>query len=111
MDSHHAVWHWPCTTLCSIDGTIGARARHTCGYRLWKDNDEGESDYEGAGTVDEAIVVVVFVAVIVTVIVIALAPRVAGVVCGYLTCLANCLVLSSAKGNVDTGVGFGATQW
>ena len=77
-----------------------------------QDKNERESDPEDAGTVDGAIVAVVFVVAIVTTIAIAAAPR---VVCGYWTCLANRLVLSSAKGNVDTGVGFGrgtrAAHW
>ena len=34
-----------------------------------------------------------------------------GVACVYLTCLAHCIVLSFAKGNVDTGFGFGVRQW
>ena len=78
---------------------------------MWQDNHGRESDHEDAGTVDEAIVVVVFVVAIVTAIEIAAAPRVAGVVCGYVTCWASCLVLSSAKGNVDTGFGRGVRQW
>ena len=48
---------------------------------MWQDNHGCESDHEDAGTVDEAIVVVVVVVAIVTAIEIAAAPRVDGVVC------------------------------
>ena len=81
------------------------RARQICGHRLWQDNNEREADYAGAGTVDEAIVVVVFVTVSEARIAIAATPRVAGVVCVYLTCLANYLALSSTKSTWIPGSG------
>ena len=101
VDSHRVAWHCPYPPT---------RARQICGHRLWQDNNERESDYAGAGTVDEAIVVVVFVTGSEARIAIAATPRVAGVVCVYLTCLANYLVLSSTKVNVDTRIGFGVRQ-
>ena len=55
--------------------------------------------------VAEAIVVAVFLVAIVTAIAIAATPRVAGVVCVYLTCMGHYFVLSFAKGNLDTGFG------